>query len=144
MLLAGIEVREVWGVGGRLSAQLTDAGIRTVADLRAADPRRIRERFTVVLERTVRELQGVSCIDIETAPPPKQQIIASRSFGAQVFSLQELAEPIRMHMARAAEKLRRQGSAAGAVGVWIETNRFRAQDAQYSPSYTVAAASSHG
>lgn len=136
-LLAGIAVREVWGVGGRLSAQLSDAGIRTVADLRAADPRRIRERFTVVLERTVRELKGVACIDLETAPSPKQQIIASRSFGAPVFTLQELAEPVRMHMARAAEKLRRQGSAAGAVGVWIETNRFRAQDAQYSPSLTV-------
>ncbi|TAM18644.1 MAG: Y-family DNA polymerase [Rhodanobacter sp.] len=136
-LLAGIEVREVWGVGGRLSAQLGDAGVRTVADLRAADPRRIRERFTVVLERTVRELQGVACIDLETAPSPKQQIIASRSFGAPVYSLEELAEPVRMHVARAAEKLRRQGSAAGAVGVWIETNRFRAQDAQYSPSHTV-------
>lgn len=84
------------------SQSISGAAIRTVADLRAADPRRIRERFMVVLERTVRELQGVACIDLETAPSPKQQIIASRSFGA-----------------------------------WIETNRFREQDAQYSPSHTV-------
>jgi DNA polymerase V len=90
----------------------------------------------VVLERTVRELQGEACIDFETTPPPKQQIISSRSFGAPLYTLQDLAEPIRFHMGRAAEKLRRQAGSACAVGVWLETNRFRPQDVQHSPSST--------
>lgn len=136
--LTNIEVRETWGVGRRLAERLREDGIFTIADLRAADPRRIRSRYNVVLERTVRELQGVSCIELEEVAPAKQQIIASRSFGAPVYTLAELAEPIRQYMGRAAEKLRRQGSVAGTVGVWIETNRFREQDAQYSPSATVA------
>ncbi|MGH8114885.1 MAG: Y-family DNA polymerase [Rhodanobacteraceae bacterium] len=135
--LAKIEVREVWGVGRRLAERLREDGIFTIADLRAADPRRIRNRYSVTLERTVRELQGTACIDLEEVAPPKQQIIASRSFGAPVYTLQELAEPIRQYMGRAAEKLRRQGSVAGSVGAWIETNRFREQDAQYSPSLTL-------
>lgn len=136
-LLCDFEVRDVWGVGRRIATQLMEAGIHTVADLRACDSKRIRERFSVVVERTVSELQGVSCIGWENEPPAKQQIIASRSFGAPIYTLSELAEPIRFHMARAAEKLRQQGSVAGVVGVWLETNRHRPQDAQYSPSRTI-------
>lgn len=136
--LGKIEVREVWGVGRRLAERLREDGVWTVRDLRAADPRRIRDRYTVTLERTVRELQGTACIELEDAPSPKQQIIASRSFGAPVYRLEELAEPIREYMGRAAVKLRRQGGVAGTVGAWIETNRFREQDAQYSPSAAVS------
>jgi DNA polymerase V len=107
-----------------------------VADLRDADPRRMREQFGVVLERTVRELNGVACLDLEDMQP-KKQIIASRAFGAPVYDQAELAESIREYMARAVRKLRLQGGAAGMVGAWVETNRFREQDAQYSPSATI-------
>lgn len=130
-LLAGIEVGEVWGVGPRTEAKLLKLGIRTVADLRAAEPARMRELFSVVLERTVRELGGVACLDLDS-PEPKKQIISSRSFGAPINDLEELAQPVQVHMTTAAEKLRRQASVAGAVGVWLETNRFRPQDRQYS------------
>ena len=136
-LLRTIGVRDVWGVGRKIEERLVMQGIVTAADLRATDPAIIRRNFSVVLERTVRELNGVSCIALEDAPPDKQQIIASRSFGAPVYELAELAEPVRAYMTRAAEKLRRQNSVAGAVGVWIETNRFRDQDVQHHPSATV-------
>jgi DNA polymerase V len=136
-LLASIEVREVWGVGRKTAIKLAAQNIVTVADLKAADPRRIGERYSVVMERTVRELQGESCIDLEEDAPPKQQIIASRSFGAPVWTKAELAESIRAYMGRAAEKLRRQHSVAARVGVWLETNRHRLQDAQYHPSATL-------
>ena len=136
-LLADIEVGDVWGIGRRLAAQLKEGGIATVAQLRQADPKRIRERFSVVVERTVSELQGVPCLAWETEPPPRQQIIASRSFGSPIYTLDELAEPVRLHAGRAAEKLRQQGSTAGKVGIWIETNRFRPQDPQYSPSRSI-------
>lgn len=128
-----VKVEDVWGIGRKLSEALIQAGVTTAADLRRVDAKRIRERFNVVVERTVRELQGVPCVAWETAPPAKQQIISSRSFGAPVYTVEELAEPIRMHAGRAAEKLRQQGSAAARVGIWIETNRFRPQDPQYCP-----------
>ncbi|NII10666.1 Y-family DNA polymerase [Oleiagrimonas sp. C23AA] len=136
-VLASVKVQDVWGIGRKLAESLIRGGITTAEQLRQADARRIRERFNVVVERTVAELQGIPCLAWETEPPAKQQIIASRSFGAPLYTLDELREPIHMHAGRAAEKLRAQGSVAGRVGVWIETNRFRAQDAQYSPTRSV-------
>lgn len=136
-LLETIAVTEVWGVGHRLGARLAPLGITTVAQLRRADPRRMREHFGVVMERTVRELQGIACLTLEDVPP-KKEIVASRSFGLPIYALGELAEPIREYMARAVRKLRRQGSVAGGVGVWIETNRFREQDVQYCPNASVS------
>lgn len=132
-LLATVPVEDVWGIGRKLSAALIQGGINNAAQLRQCDPKRIRERFTVVVERTVAELQGVPCIAWECEPPAKQQIIASRSFGGPLFTTEALADPIRLHAGRAAEKLRQQGSVAGRLGVWIETNRFRPQDPQYCP-----------
>lgn len=132
-----IQVREIWGIGRRIADRLREHGISTVADLREADARRLREHFTVVLERTVRELQGEACIEMEDIPPAKQQIIASRTFSAPVYEADQMAESIREYMGRAAAMLRQQGGAAGAIGVWIETNRFREQEAQHNGSRTI-------
>ena len=133
-LMRGFGVREVWGVGPKLEAKLTERGIRTVADLRDAPASALREAYSVVLERTVRELRGVSCLRLDQVRPARQQIISSRSFGEPVFALEELVQSVQRHATRAAEKLRRDGSVAAVVGVWLETNRFRKQDAQYHPS----------
>jgi DNA polymerase V len=132
-VLGQFPVRDVWGIGGRLSVQLRELGIDTAGDLARLDPKRARERWGVVMERTIQELNGISCVAWENQPPPKQQIIASRSFGGPLYTIEQLAEPIRFHMARASEKLRQQGSTAGRLGVFLETNRFRPQDPQYHP-----------
>jgi DNA polymerase V len=136
-LMDQFPVQEVWGVGRRLAEQLIELGIPTTGALARSDPKRMRERFGVVMERTVSELQGVSCVEWQTQPPAKQQILASRSFGGPLYTLDQIAEPVRFHMGRAAEKLRQQGSVAGRVGVILETNRFRPQDPQYSPSRAI-------
>ena len=135
-MMGQIEVREVWGIGRNIAMQLMEHGVRTVADLRACDPKRVRERWGVVMERTLRELQGEPCIEMENEPATKKQIIASRSFGGPLFTVADLSEPVRFHMGRAAEKLRKQGTRAGRVGVFLETNRFR-DDPQYCPSKTI-------
>lgn len=137
-LMDQFPVQEVWGVGRRLAAQLIELGIQTAGALARCDPKRARERWGVVMERTVNELNGLSCMAWENQPPPKQQIIASRSFGGPLYMLDEVVQPVRFHMGRAAEKLRLQGSVAGRVGVIVETNRFRAQDPQYCPSRSIA------
>ena len=64
-LLEGIEVGEVWGVGRRTSVRLQAMGISTVQALRAAPAKQIRAHFGVVMERTVQELQGISCLALE-------------------------------------------------------------------------------
>jgi DNA polymerase V len=136
-LFATIEVGEVWGVGRRLSEQLEQIGIRTVEQLRNATPNLIRSRFSVVLERTVRELRGISCLSLEEMTPNKQQIMSSRSFGTLIYELPELEEAVASYVARAAEKLRAQDSLAGAVQVYIRTNIFKPEVPQYQRNVTL-------
>lgn len=136
-LFARIEVGEVWGVGRKISARLVDMGIRTVRQLRDSDPETIRSRFSVVLERTVRELRGVSCLALEEMAPVKQQIMSSRSFGTLVYDLADLEEAVSSYIAKAAEKLRAQDSLAGAIQVYIRTNIFKPEIPQYQQAVTV-------
>ena len=135
--MAKIEVGEVWGVGRKIAARLQTMGIRSVLDLATADLKLIQRQFGVVLERTVSELQGTSCLELDDLADPKKQIMASRSFGAMVEDLAELGEAVAWHIDRAAEKLRDQGSVAGAVYVFVQTNRFRQADPQYNPGVVV-------
>lgn len=130
-VFAALPVNEVWGVGRRLTEQLGARGITTVEQLRVADAETLRQAFSVVLERTVRELNGISCLDLEAVAPNKQQILSSRSFGAYVYTLPELQEAVALYMSRAAEKLRRQGSLAARVQVYIRTNPFKENAPQY-------------
>ena len=132
-----IAVGEVWGVGRRIAARLEMMDIHTVFELVTSDIKAIRAQFGVVMERTVSELRGISCLEHEDVAPPKEQIMASRSFGKMVHSIDELGEAVSWHVDRAAEKLRAQGSVTGAVHVFVQTNRFRESDQQYNGAVVV-------
>ncbi|PXW84914.1 DNA polymerase V [Nitrosomonas sp. Nm84] len=119
-----IEVGEIWGVGRRLAPKLNQLGIETVYDLKHASPTSMRSKFSVVMEKMIRELNGTSCIELEEVTPPKKEIVCSRSFGIKVTSLTDLEEAVSLYVSRASEKLRRQHSYAGAVSVFINTSRF--------------------
>ena len=136
-VLSATEVGEVWGVGPRIGRQLQEEGVWSVLDLTRLDPATVRRRWSVVLERTVRELQGQSCIDLEDAPAAKKEIACTRSFGHAVTDLGELEEAVTTFASRAAEKLRRQGSHAGQVITFVRTSPFRPDDKQYSKSIMV-------
>ena len=133
-LLASIEVGEVWGIGHRLSERLDRLGIETVKDLRDAEPKTLRRQFSVVVERTLLELRGTSCLDLEEVIPPKKEIISSRSFGKLVVKLGDLQQAVASYTARAAEKLRRQHSVAGALQVFLQTDPHKTGEPQYHPS----------
>ncbi|WP_420429457.1 Y-family DNA polymerase [Algiphilus sp.] len=134
VLLDDIAVDAVWGIGRRIGEALRAMDITTAAALRDASRARIRQRFNVVIERVVRELQGVSCLSLDEVAPTKQQIMASRSFSRTVSGRCELREAVLSYVARAAEKLRGQGSLAGAIQVFIRTNPFKPEVAQYANS----------
>jgi DNA polymerase V len=135
--LASMAIDDLWGVGSRLAERLAMMGITNPLMLKQADAKFIRERFSVVLERTILELRGIPCIALEEAPPDRKSIMASRSFGETVETRQELEEAVATYTARAAEKLRRQSLAAGRLVVFVQTNRFRPQDAQYAREQAV-------
>jgi len=135
-VLAATDVGEVWGVGPRIGKQLKEAGIETVLDLVRLDIATVRSRWGVVLERTVRELQGMPCVDLDDAPSPKKQIACTRSFGRPITDLAPLIEAVSEFATRAAEKLRRQNSLASQVLVFSHTSPFR-QGPRFSKSAVV-------
>ncbi|MGE8441843.1 MAG: Y-family DNA polymerase [Comamonas testosteroni] len=116
---------EIWGVGRRISAQLAEQGVLTALDLARLPAHAARDGWSVVLERTVRELQGVSCMTLELAPAAKKQIACTRSFGHPITTLPPLIEAVSEFATRAAEKLRASGLRAGALHVFVHTSPFR-------------------
>lgn len=123
-ILQATAVTEVWGVGRRIGKQLQDAGIHTVLDFMRLSPSTVRSRWNVVLEKTLRELQGQPCVEMDS-PGPKQQIACTRSFGRPVRELDDLIQAVSEFATRAAEKLRHQHSVASQVLVFAHTSPFR-------------------
>ena len=136
-LLGQVDVGEIWGVGRKLAPKLQALGFNTVLDLKRANPERLRQQFSIVMEKTIRELNGTTCIELEEISPPKQQILRSRSFGQPVRDYESLAQSITLYMSSAAEKLRRQQSYAGSVHVYIRTSPFKPDDPLYSNGMTI-------
>jgi DNA polymerase V len=134
-LLGRVAVEDVWGIGPSSARLLTQQGITTALQLRQADEHWIREHMGVVGLRVVAELRGHSCLELEACPVPKQGITCSRSFGRSVCTLAEMEEAVSSYVARAAEKLRREGLAATVLTVFIMTNAFT-NEPQYRNSVT--------
>ena len=137
-LLSQIEVGEIWGVGRKLAPKLQALGYNTVLDLKRANPEALRQQFSVVMQKTIHELNGIICIEMEEIAPPKKQIVSSRSFGQAVYDYNSLAESITLYMSRAAEKLRKQQYYAGSAYVFIRTSEFKPEHPYYSNGMTIS------
>lgn len=135
--LSHFPIEKIWGVGRNLSAKLKQLNILTAKDLRDSDPKFLRLHFSVSLEKTIQELNGISCLGLEELKGRKQ-IISSRSFGKKVTSLIDLEEAVSYYVQIAANKLRKQKSVASAVYVFLRTNYFSESKPQYHNSYTVS------
>ncbi|ELT4633868.1 Y-family DNA polymerase [Acinetobacter baumannii] len=133
---AQIDVSEVWGVGRKHSKKLQSMGINTVLDLACAEPREMEKKFSIVMARTIYELQGISCIEIEHTPPSKKQIVASRSFGSRVTELTDLKEAISMYAQDACKRLRDEGLLCGCMIAFVQSNPFDANVPFYNKSIT--------
>ncbi len=131
-ILSTVSVDGVWGIGERYAAVLRSKGIETAKDLKEADEHWIRKRLTVVGERTVLELRGIACNPVAAKTKAKKGIMSSKTFGQTVTSLEHLSEAVATYTARAAEKLRSQGSLTGTITVFIRTNYGQSMLPQYS------------
>ena len=120
--MSHIQVNEVWGVGRSLALKLNQLGIISVLDLKLADPDYIRQQFSIVLEKTVRELNGVICMELKDIAEPNKEIMVSRSFGRRVKDKQELIEAVTAYTSRAAERMRKQESVATSLYIYIRTS----------------------
>ncbi|MEE4179021.1 MULTISPECIES: translesion error-prone DNA polymerase V subunit UmuC [Pseudomonas syringae group] len=131
-VLRNTAVSEVWGVGRKMKVHLEAMNIRTAMDLARADARTLRDRFSVVIEKTARELAGVSCLELGEAAPPKQEICCSRMFGKRLTTIEPIKEAVATYTQRAAEKLRSQNSLCKKIRVSIRTGMFNPDEAKYA------------
>jgi DNA polymerase V len=131
-VLRNTDVSEVWGVGRRMKAHLDTMGIKSAMDLAKADPWTLRKNFSVVIEKTARELAGTPCLELDEPDPPKQEICCSRMFGTRLTELAPIKEAVATYMMRASEKLRAQNSLCRKVRVSIRTGMFNPEEAKYA------------
>ncbi|MDM8194219.1 translesion error-prone DNA polymerase V subunit UmuC [Pseudomonas koreensis] len=130
--LRNTDVGEVWGIGKRMKAHLETMGIKTAMDLAKADPWMLRQKFSVVIEKTARELAGTPCLELGEADPPKQEICCSRMFGMRLTQIEPIKEAVATYTQRAAEKLRGQNSLCKKIRVSIRTGMFNPDEAKYA------------
>ena len=133
-LLDNQPVEEIWGVGRRIGRRLNLMGIENALQLARAHPALIRKNFSVVLERTVRELNGESCIPLEEFAPAKQQIVCSRSFGERITSKVAMQQALCLYATRAAEKLRGERQFCRRISVFIRTSPHAVNEVFYGNS----------
>jgi DNA polymerase V len=136
-LLRLAPVGEVWGIGRKLSAKLEAMNIHTAWELARQEPAFMRKCFSVVVEKTVRELYGESCLALGESVEPKQMIACSRSFSERVTDLEALREAVASYTSRAAEKLRTQGDYCRLLQVYIRTSGFNPNEAHYGRTASV-------
>ncbi len=120
-VLANLDITDIWGVGHRLGRRLQAMGYITALDLKMANAKIIRSQFSVNLERTIRELNGIACFDLESIVP-KQSIMSSRSFGKKVTEFNEVSAALAHYAAIACEKMRAQNSLTDRITVFVRTS----------------------
>jgi DNA polymerase V len=130
--LRNTDVGEVWGVGKRMKAHLEPMGIKSAMDLAQADAWTLRQKFSVVIEKTARELAGTPCLELGEADPPKREICCSRMFGNRLTDIEPIKEAVATYTQRAGEKLRAQNSLCKKIRVSIRTGMFNPEEAKYA------------
>jgi DNA polymerase V len=131
-VLKKCDAGDVWGIGRRLSAHLAAMDIRTAWELAHADAWSLRKQFSVVVEKTARELAGTTCLELEEPDPPKKEICCSRMFGTRLTELAPIKEAVATYTSRAAEKLRAQQSLCKRLRVSVRTGMFNPDEAKYA------------
>ena len=131
-LLGALPADAVWGIGHRLAQRLGKLGVVTALDLKRAEPKFIRSRLGVVVERTVLELRGIPCLDLELTQPDHKGIMVARGFGRRITEYRHIAEAVATYVSRAAEKLRRQDLAANTFTVSLRKSPFDTHRQRYA------------
>lgn len=137
-LYEAIEVNEIWGVGRKHSKKLNSMNIYSVMDFVMASPLMIRDQFSIVMHRTLLELHGVSCIELEQTPQAKKQIIASRSFGQRIYHIDDLKEAMSLYVQDAVSRLRDGKLLCGCIIGFVQSNPFDSSKPFYNKSLSLA------
>ena len=135
-LMSRLSVEEIWGVAARLTKRLNAVGIHSILDLARANPVMIRDRFSVVLMRTVLELQGTPCIPMEEERIGRDQLIFSRSFAKPITAAADLRQVLSVYAQQASARLAKHGLQAKLLTAFAGTSYFNQHDKSF-PSVCV-------
>ncbi|MDM1487474.1 Y-family DNA polymerase [Acinetobacter towneri] len=133
-----IDVDEVWGVGRKLAKKLHALKIHSVFDLAISDPEHMERKFSILMKKTILELTGTPCIELEQTTASKQQIISSRSFGQRVTDIHALSEALSDYLQSAVQRLRAEKSLCSCMIIFAQSSRFDQRQAFYNQSVTIA------
>ncbi|MFT5450679.1 MAG: DNA polymerase V [Enterobacterales bacterium] len=109
-ILQRMKVTDVWGIGGRLGKKLNLMKIYSAWELAQQCPKNMRKQFSVVVERTIEELNGKTCLAWDEIKQDKQEIFSTRSFGERVTDINDLKAALVTHSSIVSRKLRQQAS----------------------------------
>jgi DNA polymerase V len=135
-ILKETELTDIWGIGRGLSQRLFQEDIRNAFQLKQQINRKewVRSKLSITGLRTVMELNGQPCLEVENIGDPRKGIMTSRSFGKAVTNKEDLSEAIAQFISIAAEKLRAQNSVASLLHVTLRTNKYSNYKSKYKYS----------
>ncbi len=136
-IMQDISVAEVWGVGSKTANKMKSIGVYSVLDLKKSNAIYIKKRFSINLERTIYELNGIICSPIDVRAPLKKQIVSSRSFGYPIRKYNLLVEAVTTFTSIATLKSRKQSTLAGYVTVFISSSPFKKNTHYYQNNMTL-------
>ncbi|ETJ48614.1 Y-family DNA polymerase [Pseudoalteromonas agarivorans] len=131
-ILMRMDVTDVWGIGSRLGKKLKLMQINTAWDLACQNPKAMRRMFSVVVERTVSELNGIACLSWDEVKQDKKEIYSTRSLGERVTDLTTLKSALVTHAAIVGRKLRRQKSLTKRIVIFAASSPH--EDEHYKKS----------
>ena len=133
-ILKKTNVCKIWGIGKNISRQLYSFNIYTAEQFRKKDSRWIKKKLSITMLKTQEELNGQQRFILQTRPDKKKNICTSRTFYNEIKSIDDLEKQIATYAMNCAKKLRKQKSSARAITVFIQTNRFKKQQRNFSKS----------
>jgi DNA polymerase V len=136
-ILRNTPIQKVWGIGRQNQKLLLKHQIVNAYLFAQMDSTWVKKNMSVNGLRTQKELLGTPCISIEKVSSSKKVIATTRSFGKKLSTIEPIKEAVALYAVRCAEKLRKQGSAANFLTVFIHTNRFNQYEKFYYNSQTV-------
>ena len=136
-VLKNFDISDIWGVGRQLSKLYIKNGINNAYKLKNISNSWVKKSTNVLGAKTVMELRGIPCINLETEETKRKSCCVSRSFGRKVESLNKLKESITTHCLNAAEKIRNDNQTTRSITVFIRTSPFDKNRKYYSNSLTI-------
>ena len=136
-VLKNFDISDVWGVGKQLSKLYLKNGIGNALELKNISNSWVKKSTNVLGAKTVMELRGIPCIELDTEETKRKSCCVSRSFGKKVQSLEKLKESVTTHCLNAAEKIRNESQKTRSITVFIRTSPFDKNKRYYSNSFTI-------